>query len=212
MIAVGSGQAMELGRRGEASILVVHDPVGEERFMAQGFGTVRASLMHSEFVLLGPPADPARVRGLAIIDALSAVENTHSLFISRADRSGTHVKEMQLWQNAGGLPRPEWRWESGQGMSATLQIASELGGYTLSDVGTWLAHKSPLDLEIVVQGGEILDNPYHLILIDQSRFSWINSAGARRLMDYLLSPEVQQLIGEFGRKEHGRSLFVPDVS
>ncbi|MFQ5705107.1 MAG: substrate-binding domain-containing protein [Gemmatimonadales bacterium] len=209
VIAVGSGQAMELGRRGEASILIVHDSAGEQRFMDQGFGTTREPLMHDEFVLVGPRTDPAGVRGLRIHDAMRAIGNTGSLFVSRSDRSGTDVKEKQLWHDSRVSPTRIWIRESGQGMSPTLQISSELQAYTLTDVGTLLMHRSPLELEILVRGDPVLENPYHVILINQRRFPWINSAGAKSLMDYLLSPDVQQLIGEFGREVDGRSLFVP---
>jgi len=207
VIAVGSGQAMELGKRGEADILIVHDPAGEESFMAAGFGTERLALMRNRFVIVGPPADPARIRGRGAVDAMRAIAASRAPFVSRADLSGTNVKEDRLWELAGVGPGRRWYREAGQGMSATLQIASELGAYTLTDIGTYLSHKSPLDLAILVEGDSVLANPYHILLPDPARFPWINAAGARRLADYLLEPATQQAIDDFRRREFGRALF-----
>jgi tungstate transport system substrate-binding protein len=210
VIAVGSGQAMELGRRGEADILMLHAPEEEARVVADGYGTERRPLMHNQFVLLGPPRDPAGVRGDAALDALRDVSRSGALFVSRADRSGTHAKELELWLLAGVEPERSWYRESGQGMSATLQIANELGAYTLCDVGTMLAHEYPLDLDVLVEGDTLLFNPYHVVLANPTRFEWINADGARALRDHLLSRDTQREIGAFGVSEFGRPLFVPD--
>ena len=207
VIAVGSGQAMELGRRGEADLLIVHDSVGEVAFMAAGFGAERLPLMRNWFVLVGPRDDPAAVRGRTAVEAMRAIARTGSLFVSRADRSGTNVKEDRLWDLAGVVPERAWCRESGQGMSATLQIASELGAYTLTDIGTLLSHKSPLALEILVEGDTVLANPYHILLPDPGRFPWLNVGGGRQLADYLLAPATQDAIDAFGRGEFGRGLF-----
>jgi tungstate transport system substrate-binding protein len=207
VIAVGSGQAMELGRRGEADILIVHDPVGEQSFMATGFGVERRPLMRNSFVLVGPQADPAGARGHSAVDAMRAIAHSGALFVSRADRSGTNVKESRLWALAGVVPgRASYR-ESGQGMSATLQIASELQAYTLTDIGTFLSHKSPLGLAVLVEGDSMLVNPYHILLPNPGRVPWINAEGGRLLADYLLEPVTQNAIDSFGRAEFGRSLF-----
>jgi len=210
VIAVGSGQAMELGRRGEADILILHAPEQEQRFVAEGYGTERHPLMHNEFVVLGPTGDPAGARGRDALAALRAIAGTQSLFTSRADRSGTHVRERELWRLAGVAPDRPWYRESGQGMSATLQIANELGAYTLCDVGTMLAHRYPLDLMVLVQRDTLLFNPYHVVLANPARFEWLNADGARALRDYLLSADTQSRIAAFGVSEHGRPLFVPD--
>jgi tungstate transport system substrate-binding protein len=213
VIAVGSGQAMELGRRGEADILILHDPRGEQAFMAEGLGIRRAPLMHNEFVVVGPPQDPAGIGALpTATQALRSIARARARFLSRGDRSGTHVKESALWEAVGVQPEGTWHLESGQGMGATLQIANELNAYTLTDLGTFLAHKSPLDMRILVDGDPILHNPYHLVLPHPERFPWINQAGAQALLDHLVSPETQSAIQRFGREQFGRSLFLPDAA
>jgi len=209
VIAVGSGQAMELGRRGEADILILHDPDGEARFVADGYGVDRRLLMHNEFVLVGPSADPARVRGLSIAGAFRAIARAEAPFVSRGDRSGTHSKEQALWALCGVVPARSWHRESGQGMGATLVIADQLRAYTLTDIGTLLGHQAPLDLPVLVEGDSALRNPYHVILANPERFPRVRAAEARALQDYLLSPGTQRAIGEFRRQDFGRSLFVP---
>ncbi|MGD2134569.1 MAG: substrate-binding domain-containing protein [Gemmatimonadales bacterium] len=207
VIAVGSGQAMELGRRGEADVLIVHDPTGEAEFMEAGFGLVRLPLMRNEFVIVGPPADPARLRGQSATDALRALADGRHLFVSRADRSGTHAKEQALWRRAGVSPPRDGYRESGQGMSATLQIANELRAYTLTDIATFTGHRYPLDLEILVRGDSVLANPYHVIAVSSARFPWVNVVGAQALVSYLLDDSAQHVIGDFGRERFGRALF-----
>jgi tungstate transport system substrate-binding protein len=214
VLAVGSGQAMELGRRGEADLLIAHDPVAEMAFVAQGYGSRRFAFVHNEFAIAVPQGDPAGIRGGAsAVAALQAIARSRSRFVSRGDRSGTQAKELVLWRLAGVMPSAKsdaWYIESGQGMGATLQIANELGAYTLTDIGTYLTHASPLELALLVEGDTLLRNPYHIILIDARRFPWVDTAGATRLKDYLLSPETQAAIGAYRRAEFGRSIFVPD--
>jgi tungstate transport system substrate-binding protein len=211
VVAVGSGQAMELGKQGEADILILHAPDQEREFVSAGFGTERHALMHNAFVVVGPGDDPAGARGLDVLASLRSIARGHVLFVSRADRSGTHVKESGLWALAGVEPDRSWYRESGQGMSATLQIANELRAYTITDIGTLLSHKYPLDLEVLVEGDLRLANPYHVVLANPERFPWLNAAGAGALRDYLLSVETQRAIGAFGRERFGRSLFEPIV-
>ncbi|HET7039091.1 MAG TPA: substrate-binding domain-containing protein [Gemmatimonadales bacterium] len=210
VIAVGSGQAMALGRRGEADILILHDPEGEARFVAEGYGLERQPLMHNEFVLVGPPADPAGVRGRGAVEAFRAIARAGAPFVSRGDRSGTHEKERRLWALAGVEPSRAWYREAGQGMGATLLIADQLRAYTLTDVGTLLAHKAPLELAILVEGDSVFRNPYHVILVNPERFPRTRAEEARALRDYLLSAEAQRAIGEFRKGEFGRALFVPE--
>jgi tungstate transport system substrate-binding protein len=210
VVAVGSGQAMELGRRGEADLLLLHDPAGEERFMADGFGIERRALMHNEFLLVGPRDDPAHARGSDVVSAFRAIAHAGWPFVSRGDRSGTHVKERFVWAAAGVEPADPWYRESGQGMGATLLIAHELQAHTLTDVATFLGHQYPLDLAILVEGDTLLRNPYHVIQANPARFPRVNAAGAAALASYLLAPETQRKIGEFRRAELGRAIFVPD--
>lgn len=210
VVAVGSGQAMELGRRGEADLLILHDPAGEERFVADGFGIERRALMHNEFLLVGPPADPARVRGLDVVAAFRAIARSGAPFLSRGDRSGTHVKEQAVWSAAGVGGADPWYRESGQGMGATLLIADQLRAYTLTDVATYLGHAYPLELVILVEGDTLLRNPYHVIRANPARFPHVNAEGATALWSYLLTPETQTQIGEFRKAELGRAIFVPD--
>lgn len=211
VLAVGSGQALELGRRGEADLLLVHDPAGERGFMEEGFGVERVPLMHNEFVIVGPPDDPARLKGQSAVEAMRRIAREKALFVSRADRSGTHTKERALWALAGEMPRSSWYRESGQGMSATLQIADQLAAYALADVGTFFSHRYPLRLEILVEGDSVLHNPYHLVMPDPSRFPWVEHTGARALLQYLVSDEARGLIAEFGRDRGTRALFVPEA-
>ena len=212
VLAVGSGQAMALGRQGEADVLILHDPVGEKQFVEDGYGVEREALMHNQFVVVGPAADPAGVRRAATaVAGLETIAASGAVFVSRGDRSGTHVKETMLWGRVGRPPDPSWYRESGQGMSATLQIAAELRAYTITDVGTFLAHKAPLDLQILVQDDAILLNPYHVVIANPDRFDWVNAAGGRSLSAFLRSPETQALIAEFGREAYGTSLFLPDA-
>lgn len=210
VVAVGSGQAMALGRRGEADILILHDPPGEEAFVREGYGVERAPLMYNEFVLAGPVSDPAGVR--AVKDAasgLAAIAAAGAKFVSRGDRSGTHVKELGLWRRAGVKPEGNWYLESGQGMGATLQIANELQAYVLADIGTFLAYRYRLDLAILLSGDTALFNPYHVVLANPEKFPWVDSEGARALKEYLLSERAQQVIEAFGKDRFGRSLFHP---
>jgi len=203
---------MELGRRGEADILILHDPAGEARFMADGFGIDRRGLMHNEFFLVGPADDPAGARGPDVVAAFRAIAAARAPFVSRGDRSGTNVKELAIWRLADVTPDGRWYRESGQGMGATLVIADQLQAYTLSDVATFLGHKYPLALVPIVQGDTLLRNPYHVILENPERFPAVNAAGARALWSYLLSPAVQRQIGEFRKDELGRAIFVPDAA
>ncbi len=212
VVAVGSGHAMELGRRGEADILILHDPSGEEQFLADGFGVDRTSLMHNEFVVVGPSSDPAGVRGASAVEAFSKIAQSGSRFLSRGDNSGTHAKELTIWNRLGGPSRDRsWYWESGQGMSASLQVAYEIRAYILSDIGTYLRHSTGSRLEIMVSGDPALNNPYHVMLVNPARFDGLNVEGARRLRAFLISADVREMISEYGVAEFGRPLFIPDV-
>lgn len=207
-VAVGSGQAIDLGARGQADVLLVHSPAAEQAFMQQGHGASRLAVMHNDFVLVGPPGDPAKATGAGgIVPALKAIARTKSPFASRADDSGTNAKELKLWQQAGITPGGGWYIKTGQGMGPTLTIASQKRAYTLSDRGTFLATKN-LDSKILVQGGQELQNPYHVIVV---KHAGTNVGCARAFSRWITSAPTQRLIGSFGKSRYGQALFHPDA-
>ena len=212
-IAVGSGQAMTMGRKGEADVLLVHSPDAEKKFMEAGNGTRRLLVMHNDFVIVGPAADPAKIRGMKNpADALKAIGANGGTFISRADKSGTHGKELALWKAAGVVPEGQkWYQQTGLGMGQTLNVAAEKKGYTLADRGTYLALKKGLGLEILVEGDAKLLNVYHVIEVNPAKWPKVNAAGARAFADFMVSKKVQGLIGTFGVDKFGSPLFFPDA-
>jgi tungstate transport system substrate-binding protein len=198
VIAVGTGQAIEIAKRGDADILLVHDRAREDEFVASGFGIDRRDLMWNEFVIVGPPEDPAGTRGPGgAAEALRRISGAAARFVSRGDRSGAHGRELSLWTAAGG--RSEWDdyWEAGQGQAETLRIADEKGAYCLSDRGTWLKQRRTMRLAILVEGDPALMNPYGVILVNPEKHPHANAADARRLLDWLTSAQGQRAIGEF---------------
>lgn len=208
-VAVGSGQAMAVGESGDADVLLVHSPQAEEKFMAEGHGSSREPVMYNDFVLVGPPDDPADAEGAPdAAEALRRIAEQKAPFASRADESGTHAKELGLWQEAGAEPSGAWYIETGQGMGETLTIAGQKQAYTLTDRGTFLA-TSNLESEIVFEGSADLQNPYHVIVVDESRAT--NVTCAEEFAQWIRSGPVQDVIGEFGVKEYGQPLFFPDA-
>ena len=211
-VAVGSGEAIELGSRGEADVLLVHSPDDEEEFMASGKGGTRRLVMHNDFVVVGPPDDPAGIRGMSSTAALERIaQNAEAPFISRGDDSGTHALELKLWDAAGVRPAGSWYQETGQGMGATLRIADQKRAYTVADRGTYLSTEDSTDLDVLVTGEPRLLNVYHVIDVDPGAGPRVNAAGGRAFADWIVSPAAQRMIGAFGRKEFGRPLFVPDA-
>lgn len=209
VIAVGSGQAMELGKRGEADVLLVHSPKAEEAFMAAGAGQDRRPVMHNDFVLVGPSSDPAGVKGEASASAAMAkIAAKSAAFVSRGDKSGTHSKELRLWEAAAVSPSGVWHIESGAGMGETLRIASEKQAYTLSDRATFLA-TSNLELVVLGEGDPALLNPYHVISVVSPK---VNTAGAKAFADFLTGSEGRALIAGFRCPKSGAPLFFPDPS
>jgi tungstate transport system substrate-binding protein len=210
-ISVGSGQAMALGERGEADILLVHAPEAEKKFVENGFGVNRRLIMYNDFIIVGPPADPAQIKGISsATEVLKKLATTGVLFISRGDKSGTHQLEKKLWKNSGESPESQtWYQESGQGMGQTLGIASEKSAYTLTDRGTYLALKKTLNLDILVQGDKSLLNIYHVIEVNSAKWPKINAAGAKAFSDFMVSSEVQNIIKAFGSEKFGQPLFFP---
>ncbi len=213
VIAVGSGQALELGRRGDADVLLTHAPAAEEQFMDEGHGTQRRGVMHNDFVLVGPQADPADVASQSTIaEALGQIARSESLFVSRGDDSGTHMKEQTLWTSSamtaqGGEPQGEWYIRAGAGMSEALRMASEKRAYTLSDRSTFLAQRERLDLTILFEGDSLLHNPYTVIVLDSKKHPHVNQQAAVRFSAFLLSPQAQKFIGNFGVERFGQPLF-----
>jgi tungstate transport system substrate-binding protein len=211
-IAVGSGQAMQLGRTGEADLLWVHSPDAEEKFVAEGYGTDRVTFLHNDFVLLGPAADPAGVKGVrTAAAALEKIAAAGATFVSRADNSGTHAKELKLWAASG--PRPSWPsyLEAGQGQAGTLSIADEKKAYVLSDRSTWLSMKGNLSLAVVHEGDPALLNRYSLILVNPAKFPGVNAAGARAFYAFVLSERSRAITEKFGADKYGEPLFHWDL-
>ena len=211
-VAVGTGKALKMAEEGNADVLLVHAPAAEKELMEAGFGKERFLLMHNDFVIVGPPGDPAKVAGLISTDeALARISNSGSSFVSRGDDSGTHMKELALWKEANIEPAGEWYLESGQGMGASLKIASEKSAYTLADRGTYLALRENLDLDVFVEGHPSLLNVYHVILVNPDIWPNVNYEGASAFAKFLTSAEIQTLIGEFGIDRFGQPLFTPDA-
>jgi tungstate transport system substrate-binding protein len=211
-VAVGTGKALKMAEEGNADVLLVHAPAAEKELMESGFGKERFLLMHNDFVIVGPPGDPAMVAGLNSTDeALARISNSGSSFVSRGDDSGTHKQELALWNEANIEPAGEWYLESGQGMGASLKIASEKSAYTLADRGTYFALRENLDLVVFVEGHPSLLNVYHVILVNPDIWPNVNYEGASAFAKFLTSAEIQTLIGEFGIDRFGQPLFTPDA-
>ncbi len=220
VIAVGTGQALALGERGDADLLWVHHPALEEQFIRQGHGAARVPIMRNDFILVGPCEDPAGARGLArAAEAFRRIAQAATPFASRGDESGTHARERELWTQAGEEPDPDasWYFSLGQGMGETLQFAQERAAYTLSDRGTFLALQSSLPELCILVGGatmaenadEALYNEYSLIPVDPDRHPGVNTEGADAFLAWARSPETLQAIGEYGLAEFGQPLFLP---
>jgi tungstate transport system substrate-binding protein len=213
-VAVGSGQAMQMGQEGNADVLLVHSPSAEKQFMADGWGKDRALVMHNDFIIVGPADDPAQIKGLSATDAFKAIAAAQANFIARGDESGTSTKELGIWTKAEIDPaagKPTWYIETGQGMGATLTIASEKNGYTLTDRATYLANGDKLDLEILVEGDNSLLNVYHVITVNMEKWPKVNYDGAKDFLDFMTAPATQEVIGQFGVDKFGQPLFYPDA-
>lgn len=212
LVAVGSGQALKLGEQGNADVILLHSPAAEKEFMANGFGIDRRLVMHNDFVIVGPSSDPAAIRGQKPVDALQKIAASRTTFVSRGDDSGTHVKELTLWEKAGVDPAGhDWYLETGQGQGATLSIASEKGGYALTDRGTFLAYQSNVDLEVLVEGDPFLLNVYHVITVNPAKYPKINLDGAKAFANFITSAEGQAIIAGFGVETYGQPLFFADA-
>jgi tungstate transport system substrate-binding protein len=212
-IAVGSGQAMAMGQKGEADVLLVHSPDAEKKFVADGFGVNRQLVMHNDFVIVGPATDPAKIKGTkSSAEALKLVAKAEGLFLSRGDNSGTHAKEKTLWKKADINPvGQKWYQETGLGMGQTLNVAAEKKGYTLADRGTYLSLKKNLGLDVLVEGDAALLNIYHVIEVNSTKWPKVNVAGAKAFADFMVSKKTQNIIKTFGMDKFGSPLFFPDA-
>ncbi len=212
VIAVGTGQALRLARDGNVDVLLVHDRPAEDQFVADGFAVERLDVMHNDFVLAGPGADPAGVRRQRVVEAFRRIAAAGAPFVSRGDDSGTHKKELRIWAAATLRPQGHWYLESGSGMEVTLRIADEKSAYCLVDRATWLAHQKEVDhLEVLVEGDPQLFNPYSVLVVNPARFPWLNARLASRFAEFIRSAEGQAIIASFGKDQFGSALFYPDV-
>lgn len=213
VVAVGTGQALELGRAGDADVVLVHARPLEDQFVAEGHAPARFDVMYNDFVIVGPPADPAGLRGLpTAAEAFTRLAEKQGLFISRGDNSGTHFKENELWALAGVTPQGDWYQSAGQGMGAVLTMADEQQAYTLSDRATYLARLGAgLDLEIMIEQDPPLRNPYGVLPINPEKAKKLNYGGAIAFVNWLTSAETQALIGQFGVDHYGQPLFFPNA-
>lgn len=212
VVALGTGQALDVGRRGDADVVFVHDKAAEEKFVADGFGVQRIEVMYNDFILVGPKADPARAAGGDIVAALRQVAGAKVPFVSRGDRSGTHAAELRYWQLAGIDPaaaREGWYREIGQGMGPALNTASASDAYVLADRGTWLSFRNRGSLDILVQGDARLFNQYGVILVNPQRHAHVKAAAGQRFIDWLVSPAGQAAIA--GYQIGGQQLFFPNA-
>jgi len=215
-ISVGSGQAMKMGEKGEADVLLVHSPKDEMKLVEDGFGINRRLVMHNDFIIVGPAKDPAKIKGLKTAkEAFKKISlSSSSIFFSRGDKSGTHSKELAIWKDAAITPDGQkWYQQTGLGMGETLNVSSEKNGYTLTDRGTFLAinAKKRLSLSILVEGESHLLNIYHVIEVNPTKWPKVNEQGAKAFADFVLSSKAQEIIKKFGVDKFGFPLFFPDA-
>jgi len=212
VVAVGTGQAITLGKNGDADVVLVHSRSAEDEFVASGYGVNRKDVMHNEFLIVGPANDRANIKGTTNAGAaFKKIAASGAKFISRGDKSGTNTKELSIWNTAGITPSGNWYISAGQGMGETLTMADEMNAYTLTDEATYLAMKSKLSLVVAVRGDRVLFNPYGVIAVNPAKYPGIHYNTAMAFVNYLVSKEGQALIGQFGKTKFGKSLFVPDA-
>jgi tungstate transport system substrate-binding protein len=213
VVALGTGQALDMARRGDADVVFVHDKKAEEKFIAEGYGVSRQDVMYNDFVLIGPKADPAKVAGgKDITVALTAIRAAQAPFVSRGDKSGTHAAELRLWKAAGvegDAPTGDWYRSTGSGMGAALNTASSMNAYIMADRGTWLSFKNRGDLTVVVEGDNRLFNQYGVILVNPEKHAHVKKADGQAFIDWVVSAEGQQAIADY--KIGGEQLFFPNA-
>ena len=211
VVAVGTGQAIDMGRRGDADVLFVHDQVAEEKVVAEGYAVKRFPVMYNDFVLIGPAADPAKTKGKDIGDALRKIAAGNATFISRGDKSGTHAAELRFWKALGeGASKGSGYKECGCGMGPALNMAASTGSYVLADRGTWLSFKNRADLTILVEGDKALFNQYGVMVVNPAKFPHVKVADAQKFVDWVTSPAGQTVIASY--KIEGQQLFFPNAN
>ncbi|WP_053368102.1 substrate-binding domain-containing protein [Bacillus sp. FJAT-27245] len=207
-IAVGTGQALEMGTKGEADVLLVHAPEAEQAVVDAGNAINRKRVMYNDFIVIGPSSDPAGIKGMPTKDAFKKLADSKAIFVSRGDDSGTHKKELGIWKSISITPAGDSYVESGQGMGPTLQIASEKQGYTLTDRATYLAQEKNLQgFEIVVEGDPHLQNIYHVMQVNPEKHGKVNAKGGEQFVEFMVDSKTQDMIEEFGKEKYGQSLF-----
>jgi tungstate transport system substrate-binding protein len=210
VVAVGTGAALKIGEKGDADVLLVHARKLEDKFMAEGFGSVRKDVMYNDFIIVGPKKDPAGVRGSKdVIAAMKKISASGAKFVSRGDESGTHQMEKAYWKDAGVAPQGAWYVSSGQGMGQVLTMAGQFEGYTLTDRATYAAYREKTGLEVLVEGDPRMFNPYGVIAVNPAKHAGLNNKGAMALVDWITSPEGQKGIADF--KINGLQMFFPSA-
>jgi tungstate transport system substrate-binding protein len=215
VVALGTGQALDMARRGDADVVFVHDKVAEEKFVAEGFGVTRQEVMYNDFVVVGPKADPAKATGKDILEGLRRIEATKSPFVSRGDKSGTHAAELRYWKAAGvdldkaRASNSTWYRDTGSGMGPALNTAASMSAYILADRGTWLSFKNRGELAIIVEGDTKLFNQYGVILVNPAKHAHVKQADGQKFIDWVVSAEGQKAIAEY--KIGGEQLFFPNA-
>ena len=212
VVALGTGQALDMGRRGDADVLFVHDKVAEDKFVAEGFGVKRYEVMYNDFIIVGPKSDPARAKGNDVVAGLKAIAASQSPFASRADKSGTHAAELRYWKVAGfdmAKDKGPWYRETGSGMGPTLNTASGMGAYALTDRGTWLNFKNRGDLVILVEGDKRLFNQYGVMLVNPAKHAHVKKEAGQKFIDWVVSPAGQAAIAAY--RINGEQLFFPNA-
>jgi tungstate transport system substrate-binding protein len=213
VVALGTGQALDLARRGDADVVFVHDRPAEDKFVADGWGVGRRDVMYNDFVIVGPKSDPAKIAGMTdAAAAMRKIAESRQPFVSRGDRSGTNMAELRLWKVAGVAPdtlKESWYKDTGSGMGPALNTAASMDAYILADRGTWLSFRNPRDLVIVMQGDKVLFNPYGVMLVNPAKFTTVKKEDGQKFIDWLVSPEGQNTIASY--QIGGKQLFFPDA-
>jgi tungstate transport system substrate-binding protein len=212
-ISVGSGQALKMGEKGEADVLLVHSPDAEKKLVEQGYAVNRRLVMHNDFIIVGPSNDPAGIKGIkSVKDAFKKIAEANALFFSRGDNSGTNALELKLWKAIGlNTEGQQWYQQTGLGMGQTLNVSAEKKAYTITDRGTYLSLKKTLGLDVLVEGDALLLNVYHVMEVNAAKWPKVNTTGGKAFADFIVSKKAQDIIKTFGIEKFGAALFFPDA-